>query len=462
MDFLLRKQIRGIVIDAGHGGDDSGASGNGIIEKDYTLNISKYMNDRFKDLGIPTYMTRTTDETLSHKERVKRILNAFGNRDDVVVISNHINAGGGDGAEVIYALRNNDKLAKSVLESIGKEGQNMRKYYQRRYPTDPSKDYYFIHRETGKTEPILVEYGFLDSPNDDVNQLKNNVLDYAEAVVRAVAEYANVPYTLPKGENVYTVKKGDSLYVIANKYGITVDELKAANNLSSNLLNVGQILKIPKKEEATPSEYEVYTVKSGDSLWSIATNYGVSVDDIINLNNLGTTILQIGQQILIPKQVESEKNVYIVKAGDNLYSIANKYNITVNELKKANNLENNNLSIGQELIIPDYSNNDPIEKPINEITYIVQKGDSLWSIAKKYDINVNDLKSYNNLNSNLLNIGQTLLIPKTSNYETYIVVSGDSLYKIANKFNTTIDKLKSVNNLKNDDLSIGQVLIIPS
>lgn len=462
MDFLLRKQIRGIVIDAGHGGDDSGASGNGIIEKDYTLNISKYMNDRFKDLGIPTYMTRTTDETLSHKERVKRILNAFGNRDDVVVISNHINAGGGDGAEVIYALRNNDKLAKSVLESIGKEGQNMRKYYQRRYPTDPSKDYYFIHRETGKTEPILVEYGFLDSPNDDVNQLKNNVLDYDEAVVRAVAEYANVPYTPPKGENVYTVKKGDSLYVIANKYGITVDELKTANNLSSNLLNVGQILKIPKKEEAAPSEYEVYTVKSGDSLWSIATNYGVSVDDIINLNNLGTTILQIGQQILIPKQVESEKNVYIVKAGDNLYSIANKYNITVNELKKANNLENNNLSIGQELIIPGYSNNDPIEKPINEITYIVQKGDSLWSIAKKYDINVNDLKSYNNLSSNLLNIGQTLLIQKTSDYQTYIVVSGDSLYKIANKFNTTIDKLKSVNNLKSDTLSIGQVLIIPN
>ena len=365
------------------------------------------MNDRFKDLGIPTYMTRTTDETLSHKERVKRILNAFGNRDDVVVISNHINAGGGDGAEVIYALRNNDKLAKIVLESIGKEGQNMRKYYQRRYPTDPSKDYYFIHRETGKTEPILVEYGFLDSPNDDVNQLKNNVLDYAEAVVRAVAEYANVPYTPPKGENVYTVKKGDSLYVIANKYGITVDELKAANNLSSNLLNVGQILKIPKKEEATPSEYEVYTVKSGDSLWSIATNYGVSVDDIINLNNLGTTILQVGQQLLIPNKDNNEQNqvegiTYVVKPGDTLWNISKKYNVSVNEIKDANGLTNNMLSIGQQLIIPSTSEYK---------TYVVKSGDSLWKIAQEYNVNLNDLIALNNLDSDILQIGQTLLIP---------------------------------------------------
>ena len=87
-----------VIVDAGHGGTDPGSSNGDIIEKDYTLKIANYMYNRFKDLGIPTYMTRTTDETLSHKERVKRILNAFGNRDDVVVISNHINAGGGDGS----------------------------------------------------------------------------------------------------------------------------------------------------------------------------------------------------------------------------------------------------------------------------------------------------------------------------------------------------------------------------
>lgn len=96
-----------IVIDAGHGGDDPGASGNGIIEKDLTLEISKYMYDRFKELGIPVYITRTSDETISPTERVNRILNAFGNNKDVIVVSNHINAGGGDSQSVTNIKYNN-------------------------------------------------------------------------------------------------------------------------------------------------------------------------------------------------------------------------------------------------------------------------------------------------------------------------------------------------------------------
>ena len=85
-----------IVIDAGHGGEDPGASANGIIEKDLTLDISKYMYDRFKELGIPAKMTRTTDETLEPAARTERILDAFGNSNNVIVVSNHINAGGGE------------------------------------------------------------------------------------------------------------------------------------------------------------------------------------------------------------------------------------------------------------------------------------------------------------------------------------------------------------------------------
>ena len=294
MEYFLRK-VKGIVIDAGHGGDDPGASGNGIIEKDYNLRAAQYMNDRFKQLGIPTAMTRTTDETLNSTERVRRILNAFGNSEDVIVLSNHINAGGGDGAEIVYALRNNGALARRVLNSIGDEGQNLRKYYQRRLPSDPSKDYYFIHRETGRTQPLLIEYGFLDSPGDDVNQLKNNFLDYVEAVVKAVAEYAGVTYVPPVGSNTYIVKAGDSLWNIAKRFGVSVEDLKSYNNLTSNLLSIGQVLKIPGMN---PSN--TYVVKSGDSLWKIANNYGVSVDELIALNNLNSNLLSIGQVLLIP------------------------------------------------------------------------------------------------------------------------------------------------------------------
>ena len=87
-----------VVIDAGHGGTDPGASGNGIIEKALTLEISNYMYERLKNLGIPVKITRTTDETLSPTERVERVLDAYGNDPNVIVVSNHINAGGGDGS----------------------------------------------------------------------------------------------------------------------------------------------------------------------------------------------------------------------------------------------------------------------------------------------------------------------------------------------------------------------------
>ncbi len=96
-----------VVIDAGHGGSDPGASGNGIIEKDLTLEISQYMYDLFKNLGVDVKMTRISDETLSPTERVNRILDAYGNNSDVIVVSNHINAGGGESQSVTNIKYNN-------------------------------------------------------------------------------------------------------------------------------------------------------------------------------------------------------------------------------------------------------------------------------------------------------------------------------------------------------------------
>lgn len=453
------RAVRKVIIDPGHGGTDSGATGNNLLEKDYNLLISKYMYDRFKELGIPVAITRDSDTTLSPTDRVNTILNKFGNSSDVILISNHVNSGGGKGAEVIYALRNKDTLAKNIINNIGTTGQTTRKYYQRRLPSDTSKDYYFIHRNTGNLEPLIVEYGFVDNTKD-VEFLKENYKELAEAVISAVANYIGVPYTPPEGiiTNTYIVQKGDSLYSIANKLGTTVSELKKENNLTSNTLQIGEVLRIPTKE-IYEGEENVYIVQKGDTLYSVAMANNTTVDELKKANNLTSNILSTGQLLKIPSALLPE-STYTVKKGDSLYSIANKYNTTVEELKRINNLTSNTLSIGQVLKLPSDKPNK-IEQEKNTITYTVQKGDSLYSIARKYSTTIDKIKDLNNLTTNLLSIGQVLLIPTNTNLETtYTVQKGDSLYSIAKKYNTTVDKLKQLNNLTSNLLSIGQILIV--
>ena len=453
------RAVRKVIIDPGHGGTDSGATGNNLLEKDYNLLISKYMYDRFKELGVPVAITRDSDTTLSPSDRVNTILNKFGNSSDVILISNHVNSGGGEGAEVIYALRNRDTLARRILENIGAAGQETRKYYQRRLPSDTSKDYYFIHRNTGNLEPLIVEYGFIDDTKD-VEFLKENYKELAEAVIAAVANYIGVPYTPPEGitTNTYVVQKGDSLYSIANKLGTTVSELKKENNLTTNTLQIGEVLRIPTKE-IYEGEENVYIVQKGDTLYSVAMANNTTVDELKRINNLTSNILSTGQLLKIPSALLPE-STYIVKKGDSLYSIANKYNTTVDELKRINNLTSNILSISQVLKLPSDKVSD-VEKEENTISYTVQKGDSLYSIARKYSTTIDKIKDLNNLTTNLLSIGQVLLIPTDTNLETtYTVQKGDSLYSIAKKYDTTVDRLKQLNNLKSNLLSIGQILIV--
>ena len=391
-----------VVIDAGHGGTDPGAvSSSGVREKDLTLMISQYMYEEFQRRGVPVTLIRNTDETISPTERVNRVLAAYGDNPNVVVISNHINAAGSgiqgaEGAEVIYALRDNSNLASNILTALGNAGQKMRKFYQRRLPSDTSKDYYFMHRNTGsKTHPVIVEYGFIDNP-EDLAKIQSNYKEYVDAVVDAViATYEGETIPSLSGDNYYIVQNGDSLWKIANKYGITVNELKSLNGLTSDNLSVGQILEVP----SSSSDSGTYTVKAGDSLWKIANQYGITVNELKSLNGLTSDNLSVGQILKVPSS-SSDSGTYTVKAGDSLWNIANKYGITVNELKSLNGLTSDNLNIGQILKVPSGVN-----------TYVVKSGDSLWSIANRYGTTVNQLKSLNGLTSNTLMIGQVLNLP---------------------------------------------------
>ena len=222
---------------------------------------------------------------------------------------------------------------------------------------------------------------------------------------------------------MYTVKKGDSLYSIAGKYKTTIGEIISLNYLKNDKLSIGQILRIPetytKEEEIYMPTFKNYTVKSGDTLYSIAKNNGISVDTLMKDNGITSNNLIKGQvlKIRMPQEdinieecygedyIPTEDNsiIYIVKKGDNLYNIANKNNTSVSAIKKLNNLNNTNLSIGQQLKIPSSSINA-------ETTYIVVKGDSLYSIARKFNTTVDSIKKKNNLTNNLLSIGQKLKI----------------------------------------------------
>lgn len=356
------------------------------------------------------------------------------------------------------------------MEAIGEAGQKTRSYYQRRLPEDPSKDYYFIHRLTGNTEPLLIEYGFIDNKND-LYRLQNNLLKYGEAVVRAVTNYIGVPYTPPgagPSNNVYVVKRGDSLYNIASQYGVTVNELKARNNLTSNLLQIGQtlIIPVPVPEGNIPGDYTIYTVRKGDTLYSIANQYGTTVNDLINFNQLTSSGLAIGQQLLIPKSITEEETIrYTIVQGDSLWKISQKCNITVDDIIKLNNLQTTIIQPGDELILPsscDLVNNGNKPETNNDIRHVVTNNETLYSIARKYGTDVDIIKKHNNLTSDILSIGQILLIPNTSEYINYYVQPNDSLYSIARTFNTTVDDIKRLNNLTSNLLTINQLLLIPA
>ncbi len=329
-----------IVLDASGGANNTGVIGNGIIEKDYNLNLTLYVAKRLNDLGIPYFLTRTTDNNISIDDRINSISTEYGTNNNIIVVSNSLKNENEDGIEIVYSLKRNDSFAKILSNFFEKDGLLVNRYYQQRSPGDTSKDYYKIINDTPNYETIVIKYGSVSSNNDSSN-LKSNLEKYGEALVKGLANYAGYKYIPLVTDEVYIVKKGDSLYKIAKEYNTTIDELKRINNLTNNTISIGQILKLPKK-------YDKYVVKSGDTLYKISKNYNISVDELKRINNLTSNILSIGQILNVPKDFNS----YTVKSGDTLYKISKNYNISVDELKAYNNITSNILSIGQILKIP--------------------------------------------------------------------------------------------------------------
>lgn len=185
-----------LIIDPGHGGIDPGGGTNKQFkEKDLVLQISLYQQRRLQELTVPVALTRTSDQTLDSEQRAALVRNS-GAR---YCISNHINAGGGRGAELIYSIYGNAAFPKALTDDLEAAGMPVRRIFTRAYPNNPKQDYYFMHRETGSVETIIIEYGFADNPID-ADKLEQDWTELAESVVRGFCDYVKLPYTPPVPE----------------------------------------------------------------------------------------------------------------------------------------------------------------------------------------------------------------------------------------------------------------------
>lgn len=177
-----------LMIDAGHGGKDPGAVSKFGREEDWTLKISLYQYERYKQLGVSVGITRTADVDLTEDQRVKLA------QQGEYCFSNHLNAGGGDRAEVIHSIFDNGKLAEMIKMELLAAEQNAVKIYSRKHG---SVDYYYMHRRTGATKTNIIEYAFIDN-EADYKHFAANWQAYAEAPVKAFCKFIGHPYSSPK------------------------------------------------------------------------------------------------------------------------------------------------------------------------------------------------------------------------------------------------------------------------
>ncbi|WP_313596382.1 lytic transglycosylase [Psychrobacter sanguinis] len=337
----------------------------------------------------------------------------------------------------------------------------------------------------------------------------------------------------------YTVQRGEGLIGLASRFNVPVTTLAAMNDMSPNeQLLVGQRLTVPadtaasssstsssssdSKSSSSSSSYSGettrYTVKSGDTLIGIANKLGVAHTQIADINNFSaTTQLQRGQTIKLPvakeqvaRNLNNQTIKYKVQSGDSLTALANKYDLSISDLAKANNLSvTSNLLVGQVITIPGSSgsassssstssntsssssssskssSSSTSSSKVNYTgTYKVKAGDGLINLAREYGVSTADLAAANDISTTAgLFVGQTLKVPSskasggssssasssapaskaTSTSGNYTVKSGDSLIALAGQYGVSVSQLASANGLSNNaQLQIGQKITIPA
>ncbi|WP_311407357.1 LysM peptidoglycan-binding domain-containing protein, partial [Liquorilactobacillus uvarum] len=361
------------------------------------------------------------------------------------------------------------------------------KIYQDGYATDISY--------ASKLKSIISTY--------DLNAWDELAFKYTGVVVDTDSDKSSssTPNTTGSTKDTYyTVKSGDTLTGIANTYSTTVSKIVSLNSISNaNFIYVGQSLLVLKASSSTSTSSSsssttnnsgTYTVKSGDTLSSIAGTYSTTVNTLVSLNNISNpNYIYVGQKLRVSNSTSSSSSTsstsstnsngtYTVKSGDTLSSIARTYSTTVSTLASLNDISNTNyIYIGQKLRVSNSTSSSSSTSSTSTNgsgTYTVKSGDTLSSIARTYSTTISSLASLNDIsNTNYLYVGQKLTVSgsaksssttsstSTDSNGTYSVKSGDTLSSIARTYSTTVSKLISANEISNENyLYVGQKITV--
>jgi membrane-bound lytic murein transglycosylase D len=314
-----------------------------------------------------------------------------------------------------------------------------------------------------------------DLESKEVAEVKKEPTAYTDKPLVAETKFKEeVVVTLVTNTKKYKVKRGDNLSSIANKYGVTIADIKEWNDLKKNSVASGKVLKIKIAEKvASKVKREIRT----DNKATDSQNEALAANEKATKTEKETSVADT-----------KAPEFYVVQKGDNLSNIAKKYAVSIDDLKKWNNLTNGNIALGFKLKLALEKENDTLNSDADvaakteykTLEYVVVKGDNLGNIAKKHKVSTDDLKLWNNLTDNNIQLGSTLIVSKTEvvvaektakkdksatkakvSEEHYYVQKGDSLYKIAKKYpGITISDIKKWNGISNENLKPGMKLKI--
>ncbi len=315
-----------LIIDPGHGGTDPGANGFGIKEKDWTLKISLYQYNRLKELGANVAITRTTDKSLSRDPRTNLIKGKYD-----YCMSNHFNAfnGSARGVETIYSIYSKNTIAKRLADVIVSTSKlPLRRVFNRE---GKAGDYYFMHRLTGSTQTVIVEYGFIDNKSDhDYYKNESNFYKVAEAVVKEWCSILGVKYTAPakidskpkpstnksKSGNLYKVQIG----AFKNKANADQLALRArARGFDQFIVNENGLFKVQigayskksnadaQAEKAKEADFDVYIEGGTDAVSkSAAKPKTFSVGQKVKVKSSAKNYTRTPKTVAIPSRIKGK------------------------------------------------------------------------------------------------------------------------------------------------------------